>query len=217
MNTIRIAVRTLAVIAALAAGASWLVACGSGDSGDTKLSLAGVVRTPPLSVSDVELPEVSASEPVATAMKPAAGELFLIYFGYTFCPDICPTTMSDISVALNDLPADQAERVTVGMVSVDPDRDTPDVLTAYLGHFFDRSMSLRTEDPDALAAAAKAFGVRYEVADHEPGADEYEVSHTGVTYVVDDSGTVVVEWPFGFGSDDMVADLKAILERSSTT
>lgn len=210
--------RTLTVVLALVVGAVTVSACGDESSDDGgQLALAGVVRTPPLSVADVSLPEVSSDPPVATSLKPAKGELYLIYFGYTFCPDICPTTMSDISVALNDLPADQARRITVGMATVDPDRDQPEVLTAYLGHFFDRSLSLRTEDAAALAAAAKAFGVRYEVADHEPGQQEYEVSHTGVTYVVDDTGTVVVEWPFGFESDDMVSDLTAILGRSQST
>lgn len=218
MNTARVPVRVVVAAVAVLAALGLLAGCGNDDGGgDGALDLAGVVRTPALDVATVELPNASEPEPVPTAMQAPAGELWLIYFGYTSCPDICPTTMSDISVALADLPAEDAERVTVGMVTVDPDRDSAEVLSGYLGHFFDRSMALRTDDPDALNTAADAFGVRFEVADHEPGAKVYEVSHTGVTYVVDDTGTVVVEWPFGFDSLDMTADLRAILDASTAT
>ena len=218
MSAARVPVRSLMlVVAVLAVGL--LAGCGDGDDAtgdDGALELAGVVRTPALDVSAVELPNASEPEPVPTPMKADDGEVLLVYFGYTSCPDICPTTLSDISVALGDLPADQAERVTVGMVTVDPERDSAEVLSGYLGHFFEQSMALRTEDPEALATAASAFGVRFEVADHEPGADAYEVSHSAVTYVVDDTGTVVVEWPFGFESTDMAADLTAILGASGS-
>lgn len=199
-----------------------LVGCGADEPGrdDTGApssgegGLAGVVRTPPLDVADVELLDVSSpGDPVS--VQPPDGEIRLIYFGYTSCPDICPTTMSDISVAVNDLPPDLAERVTVGMVTVDPERDTDEVLTGYLDHFFDRRMALRTEDPRTLDAAADAFGVRFEVEDHDPGETAYEVSHSAVTYVVDDSGTVVVEWPFGFDSRDMTADLTTLLQEDA--
>ena len=209
----------MVVAVAVLVAAGLLTGCGDGDDAtgdDGALELAGVVRTPALDVSAVELPNASEPEPVPTLMKADDGEVLLVYFGYTSCPDICPTTLSDISVALGDLPADQAERVTVGMVTVDPERDSAEVLSGYLGHFVDRSMALRTEDPEALATAASAFGVRFEVAEHEPGADAYEVAHSAVTYVVDDTGTVVVEWPFGFESTDMAADLTAILGASGS-
>jgi protein SCO1/2 len=214
MKTGRGPVRLVATVVALVAMVALLAGCGDGDDAtgdDGALALAGVVRTPALDVSAVELPNASEPEPVPTLMKADDGEVLLVYFGYTSCPDICPTTLSDISVALGDLSPDLAERVTVGMVTVDPERDSAEVLSGYLGHFFERSMALRTEDPEALAAAASAFGVRFEVAEHEPGADAYEVSHSAVTYVVDDTGTVLVEWPFGFESADMAADLTAIL------
>lgn len=200
---------TLVVMPSLLA----LAACGSGsDDGSASPELAGVIRSPALSVGDVELPDVTTGgDP--TAMRAAEGELLLVYFGYTFCPDICPTTMSDISVAVNELPDDLADRVEVAMVTVDPDRDTDEALTAYLGHFFDRTRALRTEDITVLDAATDAFGVRYEVEDHEAGDDGYEVSHSAVTYVVDDTGEVVVEWPFGLDSLDMAADLKTLLTK----
>lgn len=198
----------LLLVASVAAG------CGSdGTDGPASLAptttLAGVVRAPLLEVADVSLPEAVSGTPMA--MQADVGELLVVYFGYTSCPDVCPMTMSDLRVALEDLPDGLADRVTVAMVTVDPERDQPDVLGSYLGHFFDRTAPLRTEDPDELAAAAKAFGVQYEVEAHAPGDATYDVGHSAITYVVDDTGTVRVEWPFGFESEHMTTDLTALL------
>ena len=190
--------------------------CGSDDetpvAGGTAAtaSLAGVVREPPLEVGEVSLPDASRGG-TPMAMRADDGEVLLVYFGYTSCPDVCPMTMSDIDVALDDLDAGLADEVTVAMVTVDPERDRGDLLERYLDHFFDRSAALRTEDPDELAAAAQAFGVQYEVEDHAPGEAVYDVAHSAITYVVDDTGTVVVEWPFGFESEHMTADLTTLL------
>lgn len=186
-----------------------LPACGGDREGTAAPALQGLVREPPSQVDAVELPDVARSA-APTSLVPEPGALSLVYFGYTSCPDVCPTTLSDIRVALDDLPDGLAERVTVAMATVDPERDTDEVLTGYLAHFFEHGMALRTTDEGALAAAAGAFGAQYQVAPHVAG-EYYEVAHTGVTYVVDDAGTVVVEWPFGFDSDAMAADLTALL------
>lgn len=199
--------RTVGAGVALLAG---LTAGACGDDGPDEL--AGAVRTPALDVADVSLPSAgdgAGEEPLAMQAPP--DELYLVYFGYTSCPDVCPTTMSDISVALGDLPDDLADRVTVAMATVDPERDTGEVVAGYLDHFFDRSVALRTTDPDALARATDAFGVQWEVEEHAPG-ETYDVAHSAVTYVVDDTGTVVVEWPFGFDSEAMTSDLRILLE-----
>ena len=198
-----------------AAVAAFVLVASSGcAAGDDDPALRGAVRNPPLEVASVVLPDVADGR--AVPMRAPASELYIIYFGYTSCPDVCPTTLSDIRVALEDLPADLADRVTVGMATVDPERDTDAVLTGYLGHFFDRSLALRTTDPAQLAAAAEVFGVQWEIADHDPG-EAYDVSHTAVTYVVDDGGRVVVEWPFGFDHRSMTADLKTLLTEEPTT
>jgi protein SCO1/2 len=190
--------------------ATSLSACGSDSRGGAGgPSLAGVVREPALQVGGVSLPNASDSG-APMHMRAPQGELLLVYFGYTSCPDICPTTLSDISVAVGDLPAELAERIRMVMVTVDPEVDTAEVLTGYLGHFLDRSAALRTDDPEQLEDAAEAFGVQYEVEEHEPG-EPHDVAHSAITYVVDDTGTVVVEWTFGFESSDMTNDLKTLL------
>lgn len=196
-----------ALAALLGIGAA---ACGD-DSGHAEL--AGVVRDPALDVASVRIPAAEDGSPVA--MVAESDELLVVYFGYTSCPDICPTTLNDLSIAVSDLADDVAERVTVAFATVDPDRDTAEVLDGYLHSFFDDGLALRAEDPRQLAAATEAFGVQFEVADHQPGDLSYEVAHTAVTYVVDDTGKVVVEWPFGFATDDIAADLRTLLNEES--
>lgn len=210
----RRAIRPLALV--LVAMAASLVACGRDDTASIGMNndaLSGTVRNPPLQVATVQLPNVAESG-APMAMQAPSGQLLLVYFGYTSCPDICPTTMSDISVALNDLADSLAERVTVAMATVDPERDTPDKLAEYLRHFFSRSIPLRTDDPAALRSATDAFGVKFEVAQHEAGA-AYAVAHSAMTYVVDDTGSVVVEWPFGFESADMAHDITHLLNKEN--
>mgnify|MGYP001220048775 CR=1 FL=1 len=181
--------------------------------GDDERQLAGAVREPALDVASVTLP--AAADGREVPMRAEESGLLVVYFGYTSCPDICPTTLSDLSIAVGDLPAELADRVQVAFVTVDPERDTPEVVQGYLGSFFPDGIALHTEDEDALAAAAAAFGVQYEVADHAPGDEDYDVAHTAVTYVVDDTGHVVVEWPFGMAPDDMAADLSTLLEKET--
>jgi protein SCO1 len=189
---------------------SFLLVLALGACGGTSNDLLGVIRTPPLDVAAVELPTADGNP---MPMRAPRGELLLVYFGYTSCPDVCPTTMADISAALVDLPPDRADRVRVAMVTVDPERDTGAVLADYLAHFFSRGVALRTEEPAELEAAASAFGVQWQIEEHDPG-EPYDVAHTAVTYVVDDQGQVVVEWPFGFESEAMTSDLNMLLERN---
>lgn len=192
-------------------------ACGSdeGQSTDTTATadsndLVGVTREDPIDVSAVTLPEERPGEdPVPFTMRAADGELLLVYFGYTSCPDVCPTTLSDVKGALAELGPD-ADAVTLAMTTVDPQRDTAEVLDGYLDHFLDRYHVLRTTDPDELAAAEEVFGASSSVTTNDDGV--IEVSHTGTLYAVDDQGTLLVEWPFGTPRDALVADLRILLD-----
>ncbi len=197
----------LAVAAITAVLAGTIAACGS----DEPAALQGVQRTPPLVVSGATMPDVRTGD--AFDFKASPGGLLLVYFGYTSCPDICPTTLSDLRVAIDDLPTSDAERVDVAMATVDPERDTPEVVQQYLGHFFPDGHPLRSDDSAVNAEVQKRFGVVAEIAPHQPG-DDYEVGHTALTYVVDDTGTVAVEWPFGMAPEAMTADLALLLDRA---
>lgn len=182
---------------------------------DSSPKLRGVETQPQLDVAAVSLPDVSAAN-APFAMKAADGGLIVVYFGYTACPDICPTTLSDVAAALEKVGAKDAARVQVAMVTVDPERDTAPVLTAYVEHFFaDNGHALRTDDADELRRATDAFGVRAEIAPHQPG-EPYEVAHTAITYVIDDRGRVVVQWPFGSTPADMASDLEVLLNKEQS-
>lgn len=182
-----------------------LAACG----GSTPHQFSGAVRQPLPEVDVVALPDATQDEAPFDLRAPDGGVL-LVYFGYTFCPDMCPTTLSDVKTAIGELgPA--ADRVAVAFVTVDPGRDTGDQLTGYIDFFAEgRGHALRTTDPATLKTAADAFGVRYEVTTNAEG--EVEVGHTGNLYAVDDQGRLLVTWPFGTSAQALTDDLRYLLD-----
>lgn len=101
------------------------------------------------------------------------------------------------------------------MVTVDPKRDTATVMRGYVGHFFTKWRAYRTTDSAALAAVEKAFGASHSITPTKDG--EYDVVHSAFTYVVDDQGRVVVEWPFGMPRRDITADLSTLLKEDANT
>ncbi len=195
-------------------------ACGSnevtGTSGTDQTTttqgadtLEGLRRDPPQDVSGVVLPEVHDGQPDQPfTMVAQPGNLLFVYFGYTHCPDLCPTTMSDLRKALSQLGPD-ADRIETAFVTVDPQRDTPAVLPAYLSSFVDDGHALRVEDPAVLETAETAFLASSTITPNDDGT--YEVSHTAFSSIVDDQGTVVAEWPFGISPDSMANDLRILL------
>ncbi|MEM9037351.1 MAG: SCO family protein [Actinomycetota bacterium] len=183
-----------------------LAACG-GDDGPTELT--GFERTPTPVVAELSLPEVGVSDPFD--FRADDGELLVVYFGYTFCPDVCPTTLTDLRSALSDL-GDDAERVSVAMATIDPARDTDEVISGYLGHFVEDGHALRTDDDAELRGVVDVFGAEYAVEVADDGA--IEVAHTGSLYVVDDRGRLLLTWPFGTTVEDLGNDLELLLDRS---
>lgn len=191
------------VLALLPAG------CGGSDAPPKKLH--GYARVPSLEVGEVTLPDVAPGGARSSAMRAAPNGLLLVYFGYTSCPDVCPTTMADLRAAFEQLPRGLRDRVQVGMVTVDPRRDTPRVLNSYLGHFFTSWRGLRTTDPTELARAERAFQTTHRLGAKD-AAGNYEVTHTSVVFAVDPAGRVRVEWPFGTKPDAIASDLRAVLK-----
>jgi protein SCO1/2 len=206
--------RLIAATCTILAVAAALAGCGGDEDTST---LNGFTRTPPARVADVGLPDVAPGAGGRTMpFRAARGGLLLAYFGYTYCPDICPTTLADVRRALEVLPAAERRRVAVAMTTVDPGRDTRKVLNGYLSHFLPSWHALRTTDPDALRRAESAFGVRHEIGPTDKHGD-YDVSHTAVLYAVDDRGVVRVEWPFGTSSNAIAADLRTLLAEQRPT
>jgi protein SCO1/2 len=116
-----------------------------------------------------------------------AGRPYLVFFGYTHCPDFCPTALLDISAVFKELGPDK--KVAALFVTVDPERDTPNILKTYLENFDSRIIGL-TGDPSKTEAIAKAFRVyAKKVPGEKPG--DYTVDHTGVVYLMDKRGKFV--------------------------
>lgn len=144
--------------------------------------------------------------PFSTKADP--GGLLVVYFGYTSCPDVCPTSMSDLKSAKRDLGA-LGDKVAIAMVTVDPARDTPEVLNSYLAHFFNSYHALRTEDMATLKSAETAFGASSAITAKPDGT--YDVSHSAAAYGVDSRGNLIIEWPFGTKGEQMATDIRILL------
>ena len=207
------------LVVCLVASVSALVISGCSSDGGPE-DLNGMTRQPQTEVGNVSLPnqnpESSNSEGV---LKGSGDGLMLVYFGFTNCPDVCPTTLADLRLALEDLDPDQRERIQVGMITVDPGRDTAKVLNGYLGFFFpeEQFSSFRTTDEEELASVEKVFGASHRIGKKQKDGS-YDVDHSALLYAVDSDGVVEVEWPFGTTADDMRSDIEQLLdERAART
>ena len=142
------------------------------------------------------------------ALRADTGKILVVYFGYTNCPDFCPNTMTNVKLARQQL--DDPAKLEMAMVTVDPARDLG-TLASYVTGFIPDAHALGTADDTELAQAASAFGVSYEVSTDSSGAEE--VAHTTLLYAVDDTGHVVLAWPFGVSIDDLAADIDQLLDQ----
>jgi protein SCO1/2 len=135
------------------------------------------------------------------------GKAVVLFFGFTHCPDICPTTLADIAQAVKSLGAD-AERVQVLMVSVDPERDTPEALAKYVTAFDPRFLALRG-DLAATKTAAGEFKIFFEKA---KSGDSYTVNHSAQSYVIDPQGRLRLLVRHDRIGSDLAPDLRTILQ-----
>ena len=140
------------------------------------------------------------------------GKVTLVFFGYTQCPDVCPTTLAELAAVKRELGA-EGDRLQGVFVSVDPERDTPQVLKEYVANF-DPSFVALTGSPEQIKQAAANFKVFYAKA---PGRTDgsYTVDHTAGTYVFDPQGRVRLFVRYGAGAEALKHDLKLLLAESA--
>jgi len=188
-----------------------LVATACGGSAEEAV-LAGYERTPEPTVGTISLPQANHGGG-DFSFQADPGKLLMVNFGFSSCPDICPTTLADTRIAFNQLGA-RADDVDFAFVSIDPERDSEEVLTNYVEAFLEDGIALRTDDEYDLAVAADAFGVSYNVRENDAG--EIEVAHTPNIFLVDDTGSIVLTWSFGVPSADIVSDLIILQDRQQT-
>ncbi len=137
------------------------------------------------------------------------GRVVLLYFGYTYCPDYCPTTLADFQKVKDQL-GDRADKVDVVMVTVDPDRDTPERLKEYL-NFFDPSFIGLYGTQDQLAPIERAYAITAIKEEATPGSSYYSVSHSTQLYAIDQEGNLRLTWPYGTSPDDITTDVEHLL------
>lgn len=135
------------------------------------------------------------------------GQVVFLFFGFTQCPDVCPTTMAELAEVRRRLGPD-GEKVQGVFVTVDPERDTPELLKGYLGSM-DPSFVGLTGTPDEIKAAAKEFKVFYQKVPTQNG--NYTIDHTAGAFVFDPSGQVRLFVRYGMPVDDLVSDIRQLL------
>jgi protein SCO1/2 len=135
------------------------------------------------------------------------GRPFLVFFGFTHCPDVCPTTLFEVSEILRSLGRD-ADRTRALFITVDPERDTPPVMKDYLSSF-DPHLAGLTGDPAAIAAVAKAYRVYYKKVPLDQGG--YTMDHTAIVYLMDMEGRFVAPFNLKRTTEAAAADLRRYL------
>lgn len=191
------------IVSALVA-APWLAACdrlpGAGRAAFKAIDITGADYA-----RELDLPDAEGRR---RKLADFAGNVVVVFFGFTHCPDVCPTTMVELAQVKKLLGADGA-KVRAVFVTIDPERDTPEVLRAYVANFGADFVGLRGTDEETRAIA-KQFKVFYSKV---PGktADSYSMDHTAGSYVFDAQGRVRLYTRFGSGAEALAHDLKLLL------
>jgi protein SCO1 len=154
---------------------------------------------------DFSLPDPNG---VLRSLKEFAGQVVLMFFGYTQCPDVCPTSLAELAEVKKRLGAD-GNRLQGIFVTVDPERDTPELLKAYMANFDPSFLALRPS-PDALALLAKEFKLYYKRVDGKTPTS-YTMDHTANSMAYDPKGRLRLYLKYGMGADAVTHDVKLLL------
>lgn len=181
--------------------ASILVACAQGPS------YKGTFINPPMEVPAIVGTDLK-TQPFDSDLLDQ--QIKVVFFGYTFCPDICPGIMNVIAEAYNELPRFQ-DQIEVIFVTVDPIRDTPTRLEAYLSNFHEDFQGVRTETAAGLDALNSGFGIFVESHRDSEEDSSYLVDHTTRTYVLDREGHMALTYGGDMKATDLAHDLRTLL------
>jgi protein SCO1/2 len=181
-----------------------LSACDRSGMPAAKAQFNGVDITGAEYARNLALPDQNGQPRTLADFK---GKVIVVFFGYTQCPDVCPTTMVELAQVKKALGKD-GDRVQGIFVSIDPERDTPEILKAYMASFDPTFVALRGT-PEQAQAAAKEFKVFFAKV---PGKTEgsYTMDHTAGSYLFDATGRVRLFERYGGGADALAADIKAL-------
>lgn len=184
------------------------VLLGGEDDGQPPVELRGNAIKPPLPIDDFSLTSTNGGD---FTLSQNTGKLTLIYFGFLNCPDFCPNTLAKLTRVYQDL-GEQAEQVQVIFITVDPERDTPELMARYVAAF-DPSFQGLYGDISQTQEAMNRFGitaVRREV----DSALGYLVDHTTTTYLLNQSGELAARYDYEVTYEDILHDVKVLLGQS---
>jgi protein SCO1/2 len=148
----------------------------------------------------------------ARSLKDFRGKVVVVFFGYTQCPDVCPTTMQEMAEVKKALGKD-GERLQPLFVTVDPERDTAELLKAYMGNFDPSFLALRGT-PEQTAAVAKDFKIYFKKVDGKTPTS-YTMDHSAGSYIYDTNGRLRVYYRYGSGAEALAADVRTLLKEAS--
>lgn len=199
----RNALRAIALGTAALAGGALLTACF--DKKGQALQFRGVDVTGADYARDLPLTDHNGQ---ARSMKDFAGKVVVVFFGFTQCPDVCPTAMAELAEVKKALGKD-GDRLQGLFVTVDPERDTPEVLKAYMANFDPSFLALRGT-PEQLAAVAKDFKIYYKKVEGKTPTS-YTMDHSAGSYVYDPAGRLRIYNRYGSGAQALTEDVRALL------
>ena len=205
MPTSRLFLRLCASLVLLLASTVSLSGCF-----DNKPSFVSIDVTGADYARDFQLPDADGRE---RSLKDFAGKVVVVFFGYTQCPDVCPTTMNELA-EIRKLLGKDGDRLQGVFVTVDPQRDTPEVLKAYLGNFDPSFVALRPTSPEQLAATAKAFKIYYKQVEGRTDTS-YTMDHSAGSYVYDTKGQLRLFTRYGMGVKALAGDIEQLLKQGS--
>jgi len=169
----------------------------------------GTVYEPPQALADFTLPASTGQD---LSLSDLRGQWVLMFFGYTHCPDICPTTLAEFRQVKAEL-GDDATSTTFLFVSVDAPRDTPAVIENFVTRF-DPSFIGMSADDETLARMAPEYGLFYERHPPEGDGDNYVVDHSGRSYLVDPQGAIRISYAYGTDSDVIAETIRELMNQS---
>jgi protein SCO1/2 len=163
----------------------------------------GTTYQPPIPAPEIEVPGSDFT------LSKSHGKITLLYFGYTFCPDVCPATVAIMSQVFERMNA-SSETMQFVMISVDPERETPEAVDAYMRRFHPDFIGLWTERTQ-LDTIMEAYGV-ITVREPSENPESYLITHTARVFLIDQDGNLRAHYPFGTSPEDFIADLRFLNE-----
>ena len=199
----RRAVKTLVSLVALSTASGFLIGCSPDKPQFKSIDLTGADYAQGFSLTD--------HNGQLRTLKDFAGKVVVVFFGFTQCPDVCPTSMAELAQVKQQLGPD-GDKLQGIFITVDPERDTADMLKAYMGNFDPTFLALRPT-LEQLPQVARDFKIYYKKVDGKtPGS--YTMDHSAGSYVFDEKGRIRLYNRYGSGADALASDIRLLIKSS---